>query len=405
MRRSWKAVAPALLVGTLCLSIGLSIGLSVDFVRRQARPSDEVSTVKPDSADIPVPIVAAYATRQDVAIYRTGLGSVEAFNKVTVTSRVEGQLQSILFTEGQEVKAGAVLAQIDTRFYEAAAREKQAQLRSAQAKANAAKADLARTAVLFHGGTGTRKEFDNQTAQVEQSDAQVEAVNAELDNAELQLEYTTIHSPIDGRVGLKQLDAGNMIRLGDRTIIVVVTQVQPISVVFTLPQEDLMAVSKQLASGRSLPVYAMARDGKLDLGSGALSTIDNQVDPKTGTFKLKATFANDRKTLWPGEFVTVKLLIDHARNAIVIPAPAVQRGPQGPYVYVVSAMGTGIVEMRPVSVALIQEGFALIEGGIKEGERVVVDGQFKLRPGSRVVITSFQSRAPALVTTSNQPPG
>ena len=395
MRRPWKAVAQVLLIGTLCLSIGVS----VDFMRRRARASDEASPVKLSSAEIPVPIVAAYATRQDVAIYRTGLGSVEAFNKVAVTSRVEGQLQSILFTEGQEVKAGAVLAQIDPRFYEAAVREKQAQLRSAKAKANATKADLGRTSELFRGGYTARKEFENQTALLEQGDAQVEAVNAELDNAKLQLEYTTIRSPIDGRVGLKQLDVGNMIRLGDRTIIVIVTQVQPISVVFTLPQEDLIAVSKQLASGRSLPVTAMARDGKLDLGSGALTTIDNQIDPKTGTFKLKATFPNDGKTLWPGQFVTVKLLIDHARNVIVIPAPAVQRGPQGAYVYVANANGT--VEMRPLSVALIQDGLALIEGGLTEGERVVVEGQFKLRPGSRVVITSFQSPGPALVTTLN----
>ncbi|MBL8580850.1 MAG: efflux RND transporter periplasmic adaptor subunit, partial [Rhizobiaceae bacterium] len=219
---------------------------------------------------------------------------------------------------------------------------------------------------------------------LEQSEAEADAALADLDNAKLQLDYTTIRSPIDGKVGFRQIDVGNMIRIGDRTTIAVVTQVQPVNVVFTLPQEDLLDIVGQLGPGKSLPVAAMARDGKLDLGSGTLSTIDNQVDPNTGTFKLKAVFANDSKTLWPGEFVSVKLLVQNAERVVVVPAPAVQRGPEGAYVYVVTADGKA--EMRPVEVSLIQDGLAVIGSGVTEGDRVVVDGQFKLAPGSRVTI-------------------
>lgn len=352
-------------------------------------------------ADVPaIPVNTSIARVEDVAIYRTGLGSVQAFNTVSVTSRVEGQLDSILFEEGQEVEAGTVLAKIDDRGFQAALRAKEAQLRSARARTQTVKADLDRVSKLLKADVGSRQTYETQLALLEQSEAEVDAAVADLDNARLQLDYATIRSPIAGKVGFRQIDVGNMIRIGDRTVIAVVTQVQPINVVFTLPQEDLLDVVGQLGPGKTLPVAAMARDGRLDLGTGTLSTIDNQVDPSTGTFKLKAEFANENKALWPGEFVTVKLLVQHARDVVVIPAPAVQRGPQGAYVYVVSADEKA--EMRSVDVTLIQDGMAVIASGVAEGDRVVVDGQFKLAPGSRVAIADAADGATQAETTPTE---
>lgn len=372
----------------------------------EAPKSDRGARVALTSAPLAgtaIPVTAAQAVRRDVAIYRSGLGSVQAFNTVAVTSRVDGQLKAIEFEEGQEVKVGDVLARIDDRFYQAAVRQKEAQLRAASALAKSARADLERMATLLSRDVGSRQTYDAQMSLVEQNEAQVDAASADLENARLQVEYATIRSPIDGRVGFRQIDVGNMVRPLERAVIATVTQVQPINIVFTLPQEDLLAVGGRLATGEPLPVTALARDGRLDLGEGRLSTIDNQVDANTGTFKLKARFENEQKTLWPGEFVTVRLMVENEPGALVIPAQAVQRSQQGAYAYVID--GDERAQMRPLEIGLIQDGLAIVISGLEEGERVVVDGQFKLEPGSRVAVASSAAPTTASDGPALLPPG
>jgi multidrug efflux system membrane fusion protein len=368
----------------------------------ETAPSENAPAAMPPAADQGIPVTVAQVSRQDVAIYRTGLGSVQAFNTVAVTSRVDGQLESIAFEEGQEVRTGDILAKIDDRLYQAVMRQKEAQLRAATALVNSSRTDLERMATLLNKDVGSRQAYEAQLALVEQNEAQKDAAAADLENAKLQVEYATIRSPIDGRVGFRQIDVGNMIRSIERTAIAIVTQVEPINVVFTLPQEDLLAVGAQLADGKALTVTALARDGRLDLGSGTLSTIDNQVDAATGTFKLKARFENEQKTLWPGEFVTVRLMVERQDDALVVPAQAVQRSQKGAYVYVVSAEHTA--EMREIEVGLIQDGLAIIKAGLQDGEQVVVDGQFKLEPGSRIAI-SPPPAATASEDAAALPPG
>lgn len=354
--------------------------------------------------DKPVVVSAAQVEERQIAIYRGGLGFVEAFNKVSITSRVEGQLITVSFKEGQEVRAGDVLALIDPRPFEATLRSREALLRASKAKATAAKANLDRMAELIQREVGTRQALENQEALYAELVAQIDGAEADAQNAALQLEYTAIRSPINGRVGLKQVDQGNLVRPGD-PLIAVVTQVQPISVIFSLPQEDLSVVNARLSSGQSMNVMAVARDSKQDLGTGTLTTIDNQIDNKTGTFKLKATFANEKKTLWPGQFVSVRLLVEESRSAIVVPAAAVQRGPDGAYVYVVDALYKAT--MRPVTVDLVQDGVAAIASGLGVGESVVVEGQFKLKPGSAVElregVRQFRESQAGLSGSSTKP--
>lgn len=385
-------VVPTVVAGTLLL--GVALGLS-----RFAVGSAEKPTVL---AEKPVPVLAMQAAESDIPIYRGGIGFVEAFNRVSLTSRVEGQLISVSFREGQEVKAGDVLALIDPRPFEAILRSKEAILRASQAKAIAAKANLDRMTELIQREVGTRQALDNQQALYSELEAQIDGAEAEAQSAALQLEYTAIRSPINGTVGLRQVDVGNVVRPGV-PVIAVVTQVQPISVIFSLPQEDLAAVNQQLSSGRTLKVTATARDSKLDLGSGSLSTIDNQVDSKTGTFKLKAVFSNEKKNLWPGAFVSVKLMVEESRKAVVVAAAAIQRGPDGPYVYVIDALYKAA--MRQVTVDLVQDGLAVVKTGLSVGESVVVEGQFKLRPGSPVEIRDGGKKLPPISNASAPRPG
>jgi multidrug efflux system membrane fusion protein len=377
--------------GTLLLAAGL--GLSRFAIGSAEKPA--VSTEKP------TPVLSMQAAEKDIPIYRGGIGFVEAFNKVSLTARVEGQLIAVSFKEGQEVKAGDVLALIDPRPFEAVLRSKEAILRANQAKAIAAKANLDRMAELIQREVGTRQALDNQQALYSEMVAQIDGAEAEAQSAALQLEYTAIRSPINGTVGLKQVDLGNIVRPG-APVIAVVTQVQPISVIFSLPQEDLAVVNQQLSAGRTLRVIAAARDSKVDLGSGTLSTIDNQVDSKTGTFKLKAVFANEKKNLWPGAFVSVKLVVEESHKAIVVPAAAIQRGPDGSYVYVIDAFYKAT--MRQVAVDLVQDGFAVVKSGLSVGESVVVEGQFKLRPGSPVEVRDGKG-LPTISNSSAQRPG
>ncbi|HEX3501070.1 MAG TPA: efflux RND transporter periplasmic adaptor subunit [Stellaceae bacterium] len=328
-----------------------------------------------------IPVVAGEVAQRDVPIYLSGLGSVVAFNTATVKPQVDGKLIQVNFQEGQDVKAGDVLALIDSRPFEATLRQMEANQKRDQAQLVNARADLARYRDLSRRDFASRQSVDTQQAQVGQLEATVASDQAQIDNARVNLDYTTIRAPFDGRTGIRLVDAGNVVHATDTTGIVIVTQVQPISVVFTLPADSLPAVSRAAAAG-PLPVLAFSRDNQTKLGEGTLAVIDNVIDATTGTIKIKATFANSERALWPGQFVNARLLLDTRRNGVAVPAAVVQRGPQGTYAFVVKPDQT--VEMRPITVEQVQDGAALIAEGLKPGERVVVDGQYRLQPGSKV---------------------
>jgi membrane fusion protein, multidrug efflux system len=333
--------------------------------------------------DPPVPVVADTVLSQDVPIYETGIGAVQAFNSVTVRTRVDGQLDKVVFTEGQDVKAGDVLAQIDPRLLQAQLEEAQAQKASHEAQLGDAKLDLQRFSNLAKRGAGTEQSADTQQALVAQLKANIQADQAAIDSATVQLGYTTITAPISGRTGMRLVDQGNIVHAADQTGLVVVTQIEPISLVFSLPEDALPGVTRAMSLG-SLKVLAFSRDDKTELAEGTLALIDNQIDQTSGTIRLKATFPNKDHLLWPGQFVNARLYLAVRHNGITVPASVVQRGPQGTFAYVINPDST--VEMRPIGVAQLRDGVALIDSGLRAGERVVVDGQYKLRPGTRVEI-------------------
>jgi membrane fusion protein, multidrug efflux system len=345
-----------------------------------------------NQANAIIPIVAGEVAQRDVPIYLSGLGSVVAFNTATVKPQIDGKLIKVNFQEGQDVKTGDVLALIDPRPFETTLRQMEANQKRDQAQLVNARADLARYLDLSRRDFASRQSVDTQQAQVGQLEATVASDQAQIDNARVNLDYTTIRAPFDGRTGIRLVDAGNVVHATDTTGLVIVTQVQPISVVFTLPADSLPVVSRAAAAGR-LPVLAYSRDNQTKLGEGTLSVIDNMIDATTGTIKIKATFANAERALWPGQFVNARLLVDTRRNGVAVPAAVVQRGPQGTYAFVIKPDQT--VEMRPITVEQIQDGAALIADGLKPGERVVVDGQYRLQPGSKVA-PSERGKAPAV---------
>jgi len=355
-------------------------------------PAPQAAVGRGNQPNAIIPIVAGEVAQRDVPIYLSGLGSVVAFNTATVKPQVDGKLVKVNFEEGQDVKAGDVLALIDPRPFEAALRQMEANQKRDQAQLVNARADLARYLDLSRRDFASRQSVDTQQAQVGQLEATVAADQAQIDTARVNLDYTTIRAPFDGRTGIRIVDAGNVVHATDTTGIVIITQIQPISVVFTLPADSLPAVSRASASG-TLPVLAFSRDNQTRLGEGTLTVIDNMIDATTGTIKIKATFANAERALWPGQFVNARLLVDTRRNGIAVPAAVVQRGPQGTYAFVVKPDQT--VEMRPIVVEQVQDGAALIAEGLKPGERVVVDGQYRLQPGSKVA-PSERGKAPAL---------
>ncbi len=335
----------------------------------------------------PVPVVVSTALQRDVPVYLDGLGTVQAFNTVTIKPMVDGPLTSVSFTEGQAVKAGEVLATIDARAYQAALDQAVAKKQQDLAQLANARLDLLRYQKLIAQSSTSAQTADTQKAQVAQDEAQVAQDQAQIDTARTQLSYTTITAPIDGLTGMRQVDAGNIVHAADTTGLVVVTQMHPISVVFTLPQQSLPAVAAAMRAGTpEVLAYAQGANptpsGMLDRGT--LAVLDNQVDPTTGTIKLKATFANPENKLWPGGFVGVRLLVDVAKGATVVPPAAVQRGPRGSYVYVVTA-GNG-VSRRQVTVGHEDETASVITDGVKPGDRVVVDGAARLTDGAHVTI-------------------
>jgi len=356
---------------------------ALDRGRGQADARDPLRDASVPSENPAVPIVAATVERRDVAEYLLGIGTVEALKTVTVGSRVDGQLLTLQFKEGQPVHAGDIVAQLDPRPFQATVHQMEANIRRDQARLRGAEAELGRLSSLAVRDFASRSSIDNQKAQVAEFVAAIEADTAQLDRAKIELDYATIRSPIDGRAGLKLIDEGNLIHAGDRAGIVVVTQIQPITVVFALPEDDLPRVNQRLASGATAAVTAFGRDGHTVLAEGTLATIDNVIDRKTGTFKLKARFANEKSTLWPGQFVNVRVHIATRHEGVVMPEAALQRGPEGAYVYVIEPNNT--VSMRAVKTAPSQNGTVLVDAGLGTGERVVVEGQFRLQPGSAII--------------------
>ena len=360
------------LLGGLALAL-----LAVAWRTLIYKPADAATRTSPPA----IAVDTAAANHTDVPIYLQGLGTVQAFYTVTVTARVDGELQKVGFIEGQEVHKGDLLAQIDPRPNQAAYEQAVATKAKDAAMLENAKRDVARYALLQPQDLASKQTVDTARALLDQLTAQVQVDQALIDNARTQLDYTRITSPINGRTGIRLVDPGNIVHAAGTTGIVVVTQVQPISVIFTLPEEDLSAVGAALAAG-PVNVTTLSRDGKTELDQGTLTLIDNQIDQATGTARLKATFANTRNTLWPGQYVNARVLVRTDRNALTLPTAAVQLGPNGPFTYVVKSDST--VEVRPLTLGDESGGMTVIKSGIALNERVVTSNQYRLQSGVHV---------------------
>lgn len=338
-----------------------------------------------------IPVAVAKAEVRDLPVLLNGLGSVEAFNTVAVKSRLDGQLIKVNVKEGQEVREGELLAEIDPRPYEVQLSQTQATLFKDQAALKDARLNLERFQQLYKDGVIPKQQFDTQGSLEAQLDGAVRADQAQVDTVKLNLAYTRITAPVSGRIGLRQIDVGNMVHASDPNGLLVITQLQPIAVIFSLPQDNLQSVSQHMRKGK-LPVEAYSRDDQTKLATGSLTTIDNQIDTTTGTGKLKAVFENRDRSLWPNQFVNVHLLLEVRKNNTVVPSAAIQRGPQGTYVFSVKPDSTA--EMRPVTVAFTEGNFTAITQGVQPGDQVVTDGQDKLQPGTRVEIRNGDGKKP-----------
>jgi multidrug efflux system membrane fusion protein len=334
------------------------------------------------AANMVVPVVVATAQRGDLPVYFNGLGTVTAFNTVTVRSRVDGQLVSVAFKEGQFVHEGDLLAQIDPRPFQVQLGQALGQLAKDQAQRKDAEVNFERYKLLFKEGVIPQQQLDTQAALVGQFDGAIASDQSQIDNAKLQLTYSRITAPISGRIGLRLVDAGNIVHASDTTGLLVITQLQPISVIFSLPQDQLPQVNAKLHAGVQLVVDAYDRDDTAKIASGKLQTIDNQIDLTTGTYKLKSMFANTDNALFPNQFVNVHLLVDTKHNLTIVPAAAIQRGPQGTYVYAVAKDATA--KIYPVTIAQTTGNSVGLSAGLNSGDLVVIDGQDKLQDGTKV---------------------
>jgi multidrug efflux system membrane fusion protein len=375
---------------TILLTLGCILVSAAVLWHWQSRAANSVTSSPP--APAPVPVEVASASPADVPVYLQGLGTVQAFNTVTVKTRVDGQIQKVSFVEGQQVKAGDLLVQIDPRPFQASYDQVAAKKAQDEAQLANAKVDLDRYTTLLSSNAINRQQADTQRALVAQLAAGVRADDGAIEAAKVQLDYAGITSPIDGITGIRLVDQGNIVHATDTTGMVVVAQLQPISIVFTLPEDDLQSVSQAMAQG-PVAVAALSRDGKTELDQGSLLLIDNQIDQTTGTIRLKATFPNPRNALWPGQFVNVRLLLQTEHNVLTVPSAAIERGPNGLFTYVVKPDST--VDMRAVTVGHDAGAVSVIASGLAPGERVVIAGQYRVQPGALVQVGTGTSQPPA----------
>lgn len=381
----------AMLVGARLVAILMTAGL---FVAQLGCTSAADSKQQKAQAAGPRAVSVAIATvqQQDVPVYLAGLGSVTAFYTSNIKSRVDGQIMKVNFQEGQFVKEGELLIEIDARPYQVQLEQMQAQLFKDQASLRDAKLNLDRYTALIPSGSIAQQQVDTQKATVDQLDGQVRTDQAQIDNAKLQIVYCHITAPFSGRVGLRQVDPGNIVHAADTNPMLILTQLQPIAVIFTLPEDQLPTVAQHMSKGM-LEVDAFSRDDQTKLATGKLQTIDNEIDPTTGTAKLKAVFDNKDNKLWPNQFVNANLLLETRKKSTVVPAAAILRGPQGTFVYAMNSDKT--VEDKPVTVALTQGTTTVITSGLNPGDVVVTDGQDKLQRGSKVEPRSAGPSSPS----------
>jgi membrane fusion protein, multidrug efflux system len=361
----------------------LVLGAAAIVVSIWLNPS-RTSSAKPEAEDN-VPVATAKARREDVPVYLDGLGKVQALNTVTIRAQIDGKIMEATFHEGQNVRAGDLLLQIDPRPYQAALDQAIAKQNQDQAQLGYAQKVLERDTGLFDKKIIDRQSLDLQQATTAQLEALVKADEAAVANAKVQLEFTKITAPIDGRVGLRLVDQGNIVHANDQAGLAVITQLQPISVVFTLPEGNLREITKKLKTNgtdESLAVAAVDPQTNQILGQGELRAMDNQVDDATGTIKMKAVFQNRQFELWPGQFVNIRLLVDTRRQQLVVPSSAVNQGPSGEFIYIIRP--DLIAEVRAVEAGLSEDGSTVIESGVSEGDTVVVDGQYLLKSNARV---------------------
>jgi multidrug efflux system membrane fusion protein len=371
---------PALLLALIVVSWSISIRAVAVAPAAVATPA--------------VPVTTVAVQQQDVPVYLAGIGAVTPNATVTVKARVDGQLDSVDFTEGQDVAAGQLLAQIDPRTLEAQLQQAQAQKAKDQAQLTNARLDLQRFTSLHRDDAATQQSVDTQRAMVAQLDAAIKNDDASISFAKVQLGFTRITAPLAGRLGARLVDAGNIVHASDATGLVVINQIDPISVLFTLPEASVQAINQAVHDeNQPLAVHAFRRDSDKVVGTGKLTLVNNQVDTNTGTVQLKGTFPNAAHALWPGQYVNVRLVLGQRKGALTVPAAAVQRSQSGTYAYVVDA--GDIARSQPITVTQIQDGVAVIEQGLTAGQRVVVDGQYKLKPGLKVAEASAAPKADA----------
>jgi multidrug efflux system membrane fusion protein len=388
-----KVIVPAALLAAVLAAVGLLYFTHI-------RPLEKVVAAP---APPVVPIVAGMVAQHDVPIYLSGVGTVIAYNTDVVRAQIQGQIISINFTEGQTVHAGDLLAQIDPRPYQALIDQYVGNLERDQAQLVNAQANLTRYTQLGDKGWATPQLVETQKAQVGELQAAIKADQALIEAANVQLSFTRLTSPIDGVVGIRQIDVGNIISPSTTNGLVVVTQLDPISLIFTLPETSLPQIQQQQQKTNSpLPVLAYSQDDTIRLDQGVLGLVNNEILQTTGSIQLKANFPNKLRRLWPGELVNARLLVDTRHNGLTVPAAVVQQGPEGPYAYVVNPDGT--VAIRPIKVAQISDGQALIDSGLKANEQVVVDGQYKLQPGTRITILHGHAAQEAAAQDALQAP-